>query len=310
MAYRLKPSDRTVADALRRIADGRLSKAEARLAGARRQHLHRAIHEARKEVKKVRGLLRLVRGAMPDYGDWNAALRDAARPVSPFRDLWARVETCDAAIALCPDLRALGPLREELADRADRAAFAHDALDRAWAFHDALAVIRDASSDWALTADGWAALEPGVTRVLRQARTDMRRALRTGDEIPRHDWRKRVKYHWYHARLLSPVWEDGMAPRLMLADRVAKLLGEHRNLDEFAADPILSALSPVTRGKLVERIADTQHRLLTEATDSARLLLAEPPEVVAAQWGAWYARSGLPDGAAAERDDDGRERTG
>ena len=306
MAYRLKASDGSVATALSRIAVERLAKAEMRLSGAgltgaRGHRLHAAVWEARKEVKKVRGLLRLVRGAMPDYAEWNGALRDAARTVSPFRDLWARVEACDAAIALCPDAPALVRLREEMADRADRAARRAESVDRARDFRDALAVIRDAAEDWTLDRDGWAALAPGVTRALARGRADMRRAVRTGDETLRHDWRKRVKYHWYHARLLSPAWPEGMAPRLALADRTATLLGDHRNLGEFIADPLVAGTLSFSRARLGERIEAERARLLDEAGAAARLLFAEAPEAVAAQWGAWYALSDLP-GSAAHRE--------
>ena len=55
-----------------------------------------AIHEARKSIKKVRALLRLVSAELGGtYPRENARLRDIARRLSEFRDAFAIIETFD-----------------------------------------------------------------------------------------------------------------------------------------------------------------------------------------------------------------------
>ncbi len=54
-----------------------------------------AVHEIRKSCKRVRGVLRLLRGSIGEeiYRMENAVFRDAARPLSPLRDTTVMLET-------------------------------------------------------------------------------------------------------------------------------------------------------------------------------------------------------------------------
>jgi CHAD domain-containing protein len=48
-----------------------------------------------------------------------------------------------------------------------------------------------------------------------------------------HEWRKRVKYLWYHMRILRPIWDDVLDE---LADSIHDLsdyLGDHHDLTEL-----------------------------------------------------------------------------
>ena len=59
-----------------------------------------AIHSARKELKKARATLRLLRKALGDavYKRENAAIRDAARPLSDVRDSRVLLDTLDGIV--------------------------------------------------------------------------------------------------------------------------------------------------------------------------------------------------------------------
>jgi CHAD domain-containing protein len=45
-----------------------------------------------------------------------------------------------------------------------------------------------------------------------------------------HEWRKRVKDHWYHMRLLSKVWPKVTAARIDELSRLSDLLGDDHDL--------------------------------------------------------------------------------
>src|ERR1700744_220986 len=85
MAGKLQPDEPGTRGA-RRIARHRLESA-LELLGQRRASDH-SVHAARKELKKARATLRLVRDALgtSTYKKENAALRDAARPLGEIRD--------------------------------------------------------------------------------------------------------------------------------------------------------------------------------------------------------------------------------
>ena len=40
-----------------------------------------------------------------------------------------------------------------------------------------------------------------------------------------HDWRKRVKDHWYHSRLLQGFWPAGIRPHRKAVKELSELLG-------------------------------------------------------------------------------------
>src|SRR5690242_10876976 len=100
MPYRLIP-DESIPEGLRRIVYEEIDLAAANLrkAGAPIEDpLTRAegLHEARKGIKRLRGVVRLLMPVMGARGKReNAALRDTGRLLSDFRDADAILETVD-----------------------------------------------------------------------------------------------------------------------------------------------------------------------------------------------------------------------
>jgi CHAD domain-containing protein len=78
---------------LRRILREQIAKALEALGGTTLSD--EAVHSARKELKKARATLQLLRDALGDvvYKRENAALRDAARPLSEVRDAKVLLDT-------------------------------------------------------------------------------------------------------------------------------------------------------------------------------------------------------------------------
>ena len=118
MAYRLRRSE-TVADGVRRVIREEIESAAAGLREL--SDPVKAVHEARKSVKKVRALLRLVSPKLREpYGPANLMLRDASRRISALRDADVMIETLDALIQRFPDVN-LDELRLKLVAARKRA---------------------------------------------------------------------------------------------------------------------------------------------------------------------------------------------
>lgn len=113
MAYRLSLLSDDLATELRRCAREQLDDAAGELRGTAGADPVTAIHEARKDLKKARSLLRLARPCLPAdaYRGENARLRDIARALAGTRDADVLAQTAEgsrsAARAGCPPRRSI-----------------------------------------------------------------------------------------------------------------------------------------------------------------------------------------------------------
>ncbi|MFN6951638.1 MAG: CHAD domain-containing protein [Albidovulum sp.] len=281
MAYSIAPKDRSATKALRRIARELLEDSMA-IVAARRMPPSEIIHELRKNVKKARALLRLVRPGFGAYAEENAALRDAGRMLSSLRDADVLAQSFDrvaARVYVPPETRAL--LRECVA----RAPVNGMDLDMTLRVHaETVAVIAARARRWKVTQDGFDAFEKGLERSWTAAQKAMRAARDnpTGDAL--HLWRKRVKDHWYHARLLQPIWPEMMTHHMAAAESLGETLGDARDL-AFLAE----ALAPLPDAADIRTVAvDEAARLRFDAHALGRRFLGEPAECLTRRWRGWW----------------------
>ena len=234
MAYRLKRKDNGVGNAVRRIADEQIGKALASIDSAQRAE---AVHDVRKRCKKLRGLIRLVRPAFGGYSDENAAFRGIARMISGARDAKVMQDTYDLLMADHDgslDRTALGPIRRQFTmERKSRIedGGVDDHLDEA---RERLVEARERAQSWTLDDDGWDAVAGGLKKTYGRAVDAAEKARDCPDGEQFHELRKRVKYHWYHCRLLENLWPDMMATRKHAAKQLSDILGDHHDLHVFA----------------------------------------------------------------------------
>ncbi|MBK5969132.1 MULTISPECIES: CHAD domain-containing protein [Thiorhodovibrio] len=230
MAYEFDLT-RPLDDELRRIALERVDHALGQIDTAGVSDPER-VHEIRKDCKKLRGLLRLVRPAVPElYKQENAAFRDVAAELSRLRDAEAAIETFDALIAhfranLAPE--SLLPIRRALESHHERLAANIQPLgDQLQATGAVLAEARERVLAWSLPGvsdedAGWPLIGPGLAKTYKRGRRAMAKADAEPSVETFHDWRKRAKYLRYHIRLLRPAW-----PKLLKAThREVKRLGD------------------------------------------------------------------------------------
>ena len=187
-----------------RAAAGRADHALEALTDDLAKEPETAVHTARKDLKKLRSLLRLVRTGLGDeaYSAANDALRAAGQALGGIRDADVMLETLEEVIE---DSEALGEAPSVVAlrsDLLDRRARAHQGAGPSRAAEDASSSIEAVAAEFADWPTAVAeALVPGLERAYRRGRKRMHEAEEDPTTERLHEWRKRAKDHWYHVRL-------------------------------------------------------------------------------------------------------------
>jgi CHAD domain-containing protein len=165
-----------------------------------------AIHEARKCVKKLRSLLRLVEPALDDFSEQNEQLRAAGHELAALRDVDASAETVAMLRGRYPTV-ITKRLATELVDELQRRGRHIDAraprmVTRA---ADILENARKRVLEGIKDAARLDVLRKGATKSYRRARKAMENLTVEADAAQFHLLRRRVKNHWYQMRILESV---------------------------------------------------------------------------------------------------------
>jgi CHAD domain-containing protein len=279
-----------------RIARGRIDHAMDELQGKSGSSSEEAVHEARKDMKKLRAVVRLVRDEIGDdvYRRENGYFRDAGRELSGLRD-------ADVMLATLEDLGRRYP--EEVGDEVSgplrQALEAHKIRTSAGARGQAaeqvvgmLTTARKRVGRWPLERDGFEAVGPGLERVYRRGRKAFRAARAEPTNENLHEWRKRVKDLWYHLTILRDTWRPVMEALGDEAHRASELMGEDHDLavlvqwaEQRAPDSAAAIAGTVTR-----RRAELQ----AEAFGLGARLYADKPGAFMRRLGRWWDAAAEP----------------
>lgn len=279
MSYRLE-HDEPIMDGVQRIGREQSDKALRKLDAL--DDLESDVHEARKHCKKLRGLVRLVRPEMEDeYQRANTAFRDAARELAPMRDAHALLGTFDDMISISevPEDR-FASVRSALAEDSEQASERDDLSDRVERACELIVAGASRIPRWEVD-DPIDAIRAGVQKTYGRGRKRLADSAENGEAGDRHQWRKRVKYGWYHTRLL-----ENAAPSIFdsLSDRMHDLsdaLGDDHDLavltdrighdrDRFGDDETVEAA--------LRLIAGWQFELQRRALSLGRRMYVEKPK--------------------------------
>ncbi|MBV9508459.1 MAG: CHAD domain-containing protein [Acidobacteriia bacterium] len=271
MAYRFK-RDESVAHAIRRIARDELDSVVEQLGQAQNPKRDEAIHEARKSVKKLRALLRLVEpelGAV--YRAETQLLRSVGRTLSELRDAGSVIESLDKlqqkfANRLHKPVinsvrRGLEVSKKQLEER--------DNVDsKLSGIAKKLKAAGKRVKKWPISQDGFPALEPGLEKTFRKGLAAFHQVEKHPSPENYHDWRKRVKDHWYHIRLLQNIWTEWMRGYETALRDVETWLGDDHNLvilrERLIAQPDLFGKEETT-----ELVLDSVDKYQKELRDNA-----------------------------------------
>jgi CHAD domain-containing protein len=303
MSFRLDVEKR-VSRSVAGCIDDELEKAVESLSVTDPAERPRAVHDARKRIKKARSALRLVRS---DLGkrtgrSINDELRAVAASLSDRRDADVLVATVDELherfVGQIP-AATFDALREQLAEQAGRAGGGADNGSQV----DRLEGVRGRLTDGSFRRVTWSTVQAGIDRSYRRGRKRYKRAAAAGTE-ELHDWRKRAKDFWYHHRLIKDAHATVVGAYVKDAHRLSDLLGDDHDLAVLREmivhqDPP-AATAPVDLDPLVDLIDERRGDLQGEARRLARRLYAERPKAFSRRTRT-YVRAFADDDRAAKR---------
>src|SRR5947209_16339334 len=240
--YRLE-AEETPKQGISRVARGELNLTIGLLKGAPDGHGRaEAVHEARKALKRLRALLRVIRPAFDErrYRREIVVFRDAGRELSEARDAQVLLETLDSLLDRFGDELPRGSWAR--LHGALEAGVAHVKTNGVGSYDDVLAVLTRARRrvpSWSLpTENGRGSLAEGFERIYRRGRRRFRRAKADPTPENLHELRKRAKDLWHAAELLEPACPEKMEPLAKSAHQLSNLLGDDHDLSvllEYAA---------------------------------------------------------------------------
>jgi CHAD domain-containing protein len=298
-AYELLEGE-PVGSGVKRVILARVDDAIAQLRGEAGNAPAEAIHEARKDTKKIRSALRLVRDELGDdvWRRENEHYRDVARALSGFRDAEILVEALDSLGERfgAPARERFAGLREQLEGEL-RVAREGGSIQRAMASAAAeLSAGRARTTELDLDGDGWELIGAGLHRSYRRGRRRLRAVEEEASVTNLHELRKRVKDLWYQLRLIRTA-----DPQLIgsLADHAHDLsdhLGDDHDLAllrEQASRRRSAFADPGERRNLAELIDRRRGELQFAAISLATRIYAQKPKRFTRR----YARAGQSGGS-------------
>ena len=298
-SYHLKDSEKP-ADGIERVALGRIRNALDEVRGNGAGTFAESVHEARKDLKKLRSVLRLVRDEIGDqvYRRENDRFRDAGRLLSGARDAEVKLETIDLlreADDRTPTKARLRKyiysLERERDEHSQAGAERDDLAERVAA---ELEAGEAAIGDWSLDGGDWSLVGGGLERSYRRGRNRFADVRDDPSAENVHEWRKRVKDLWYHLRLVKRAWPTVIGESADNAHELADFLGDHHDLAVLAEDARGRPDRFDSRRDLEDLVAAAERRqdeLLAAALGLGERLYAEKPKAFErryrAYWEAW-----------------------
>jgi len=295
MAFEVRPSE-SARQGLRRLARKELGAARAEMLRSPAPG-EAEIHAARRSVKKVRAIVRLIDNAGGGGLDGSGRrLRRVNRILSCLRDADAMLETLATLKHHHPELfseHGYARIRLELTKRKQQQLFSARRQDSWKRAARQLRRLRKSVRTWSSGMNGFATFAPGLRSTCKRAREALKRARETNAAVDFHALRKETKALWYALRLIG-AGTPAVAGDIRALHSAERWLGEDHNLVVLCAE--LSRDPAVCRGPLdVHRLQcavnATQRLLRRKATDRLQGMLSMRPRDYAARVEhAWRAR--------------------
>lgn len=241
---------------------------------------------ARKKLKRMRAVFRLMRYVDPDaYDAENQRCRDAGRALGPFRDRDVEGRALDELVAhFAPalDEGLFDHLRERLAARRASEALADSGIRAALNFARAHAHLTRAT----LSALNWQKID--AKPIVKSVVGDYKKARKLKAKVAAHrihedahQMRKYIKYHWLHVRLLRPVWPGDYRHYQAQLRSIVDDLGALQDIEVLAG-----ALAPInlsqSETRLLHALIEARSKALLDSAiqGTAIALDAKPKQLV------------------------------
>jgi CHAD domain-containing protein len=277
MSYRIEKGE-SLAAALGRIAAEEMDLA---LTELRRRNQDKAVHTARKAIKRLRALLRSLRVAFPEklFQAENQRLAAAGRTISPLRDVHVQLRTL-GRLRAAKEL-AGGKIHRDLLRRQKSFARKIPALRRTVRLM--LGGSRGMISSWPLAKTTPKTLVAGLKRVYKQGRIAFKTALHSPGPEHLHEWRKKVKALGYGFELIERLVPKELSKRKKFCQSLGEALGEDHDL--FMVLQVLGRANLARPARdyagLARRISARRAKLQKKAFKLGQSVYSEKPRAFA-----------------------------
>lgn len=282
--------EESVAKAVSRLVCERVDHAQKCLQNCSRAE---AVHCARKDIKKIRAVLRLFRAsiARKDFQRIARLLRDAAAEMAGPRDAHVKAQAVSGLAKHFRNKLAPGAFRQVRAHLRDEAQREIRAFGKGSKRTTRLLVrVRKEAERLELSGKGWTAVAPGLRRAYCRGRKSFAVAQKSRQAEDFHDWRKSAKDLWYHVTLLTPMWPEQLQAVETELDNLGEALGDDHDL--FVLHETLRGMAdevPHTEAALLHGlILEQQQELRAVAIALGERFYAESPNKFCDRMGRYW----------------------
>ncbi len=214
----------------RKILLGQIRKALEPLTARRASDTH--VHRARKQIKKARATLRLLRKSLPAsrYRAENQCLRNASQPLSHARDACVLLQTLDDLKTGSGSRGGELALRRQLVGERSRA---RATIAGAYGLPRVRRLLHNAEAEacrWRVKRKGWSVIGPGLKKVYSRGREAFAVVRRSPGAGQFHEWRKQSNYLRHQLQLLEPLWPGPLECLVKEVHALGDYLGDDHDL--------------------------------------------------------------------------------
>jgi CHAD domain-containing protein len=246
---------------------------------------HQGVHQARKHLKKLRALIRLIRDTWGEeqYLEANIYYRDIGRELSVLRDINSQIEiSAKLRKQYAPRIGDEGFKRLIQLFLKERKKIQKKRMNEAL-FKEEVQRIKKDKDRFEMTKKSEPAYREKVlkslTRVYRRGYRGFQKAQAFPETEALHDWRKRVKYLWHQFQLIEPAWPQLLRSYQETLKKLADALGDYHDL-ALLQEHLKALKKELPDGftkqlyNIIQKEMDRQHR---QALYLGKLLYSERP---------------------------------
>ncbi len=195
-----------------------------------------SVHEFRKNMKKSRAVLRLMRHNIKKeaYRDMNTLFRDLSKRLGKLRETKVHLDTLEEIMSENKLPKTAGSIYDYFQQEYDETL--KNLKDNEIILNDTIKKLQQARQkihELSMDDDDISLIYNGIKKVYKRGRN----ALALVNEFPGgknfHEWRKRAKYLWYICLLLEEIWPEVMNGYITSLDELSDYLGKEHDLFEL-----------------------------------------------------------------------------
>jgi CHAD domain-containing protein len=241
------------------------------------------VHNTRTRYKRIRSLLRLMRDSLGDdvYRAEMDRIREATGLLSRLRDAEVLVQTADLLAEHIAEDDSLAQLRQWLGERYRQISHIETNIQQLL-----LTTAREMdelilrSANWQLPEDYDEPLRE-FTRSYNRGLQQMGVAFEQPGDEAFHDWRKRVKGHYYQCCLFDMAWSPTMSLRSEEIKSLSDLLGEDHDIAVLREVLAAETGAPEMSQQLDRQVHDHQQGLRDRSKTLAESVYQHEPDALA-----------------------------